>query len=107
MTKNQFLLYPPGSEDCLYLNIFTKHPGDTEANRPVLVWFHGGAFIFGGAELYRPGFIMEEDVVLVVVQYRLNIFGFMTLEDEAMAGNYGMFDQVQALRYGNSPFLIF
>ena len=86
-----------GSEDCLYVNVFTKHPGDSGAKRPVLVWFHGGAFIFGGAALYRPDFIMEEDVVLVVVQYRLNIFGFMSLEDEALPGNYGMKDQTAAL----------
>ena len=80
------------------MNVFSKHPGEANAKRPVLVWIHGGAFIFGGAVLYPPDYILEEDVVLVVIQYRLNIFGFMSLEDEAMPGNYGMLDQVEALR---------
>ena len=88
-----------GSEDCLYLNVFTKHPGDPNAKRPVIVWIHGGAFIFGGAGLYRPQYVMEEDVVLVVIQYRLNMFGFLSFEDAAAPGNYGMMDQVEAIRY--------
>ena len=41
---------------------------------------------------------MEEDVVVVVLQYRLNIFGFLSLEDAAAPGNYGMLDQVEAMR---------
>eukprot|EP00095_Tigriopus_kingsejongensis_P007910 maker-scaffold132_size323655-snap-gene-2.24 protein:Tk07910 transcript:maker-scaffold132_size323655-snap-gene-2.24-mRNA-1 annotation:"carboxylesterase" len=88
-----------GSEDCLYLNVFTKHPGDPEAKRNVMVWIHGGAFIFGGGKLYNPEYIMEEDIVLVVVQYRLNIFGFLSTEDSFGPGNYGMWDQVEALKW--------
>jgi carboxylesterase type B len=72
--------------------------GDSTAKRPVLVWVHGGAFIFGGAILYDPSYILEQDVVLVIVQYRLNIFGFLSLEDSVAPGNYGMLDQVEALR---------
>lgn len=64
----------------------------------VLVWVHGGAFIFGGAKIYDPSYIMEEDVVLVVIQYRLNIFGFLSMENSDLPGNYGSLDQVQALR---------
>ena len=41
---------------------------------------------------------MEEDVVVVVLQYRLNIFGFLSLEDAVAPGNYGMLDQVEAMR---------
>ena len=41
---------------------------------------------------------MEEDVVVVVLQYRLNIFGFLSFEDAAAPGNYGMLDQVEAMR---------
>ncbi len=65
----------------------------------MLVWVHGGAFIFGGNKLYNPEYMMEEDIVLVVVQYRLNIFGFMSLEDSSLPGNYGMLDQVEALKW--------
>ncbi len=87
-----------GSEDCLFVNVFTRHPGDADAKRPVLVWIHGGAFIFGGGTTYNPEYLMEEDVVIVVVQYRLNIFGFLSNEDKELPGNYGMKDQQEALR---------
>lgn len=88
-----------GDEDCLFLNVFTKHPADMEAKKNVIVWIHGGAFIFGGAKIYNPEYIMEEDVVLVVIQYRLNIFGFLSTEDKDGPGNYGLWDQVEALRW--------
>lgn len=43
-----------GDEDCLFVNVFTKHPAESQKDklRPVLIWIHGGAFIFGGAKLY-------------------------------------------------------
>ena len=53
------------------------------------MWIHGGAFIFGGIGVYNPEYIMEENVVLVTIQYRLNIFGFMSTEDSVAPGNYG------------------
>ena len=60
-----------------------------ETNKQVLVWIHGGAFIFGGIGVYNPEYIMEENVVLVTIQYRLNIFGFLSTEDSVAPGNYG------------------
>ena len=64
-------LYEPskmkGSEDCLYLNVFTRGKG---GKKQVIVWIHGGAFIFGGIDYYGAEYIMEEDVVLVTIQYR-------------------------------------
>ena len=42
-----------------------------ETKKQVLVWIHGGAFIFGGIDIYSPEYIMEEDIVLVTIQYRL------------------------------------
>ena len=65
----------------------------------MIVWFHGGAFIFGGTDIYDPQYIMEEEIVLVTVQYRLNIFGFMSTEDATAPGNYGSLDQVEALKW--------
>ncbi|KAF6198600.1 hypothetical protein GE061_008351 [Apolygus lucorum] len=67
---------------------------------PVLVYVHGGAFKggYGGA----PGnadYIMDEDVILVSIQYRVNGFGFMTLGDKIMPGNYGLKDQAMALKW--------
>lgn len=92
------------SEDCLYLNIWTQ---GRSGIRPVMVWFHGGAFylgsgslpIFNGEQLARAG------VVLVTVNYRLGRLGFLAhpeLSRESgygASGNYGLLDQVAALRW--------
>jgi para-nitrobenzyl esterase len=96
----------PESEDCLTLNVWTPGLGDS-AKRPVMVWLHGGAFGYGsgnravsdGANLARRG-----DVVVVSVNHRLNIFGFLHLADIAgsnwaHSGNSGMLDIVAALRW--------
>ena len=85
-----------GSEDCLYVNVFVKPQKTTDTqSKHTLVWFHGGAFIFGGIDYYRGDYVMEnDDVILVTVQYRLNAFGFMSTEDETLPGNYGSLDQV-------------
>jgi para-nitrobenzyl esterase len=94
----------PESEDCLSLNIWTPGLGGG-AKRPVMVWLHGGAFATGsgnravtdGANLARRG-----DVVVVNVNHRLNILGFLHLGDIggsqwAHSGNAGMLDIVAAL----------
>ena len=96
----------PESEDCLTLNVWTPGIGDG-AKRPVMVWLHGGAFAYGsgnravtdGANLARRG-----DVVVVSVNHRLNIFGFLHLADiggerYAHSGNAGMLDLVAALEW--------
>lgn len=98
------VLVPETSEDCLYLNVFT--PGTT-GKRPVLVWIHGGGNVVGagsqrlydGSELVRRG-----DVVIVTLNYRLGIFGFLhgtsvTGEAFPTSGNEGLLDQVAALRW--------
>ncbi|MBO4724521.1 MAG: carboxylesterase family protein, partial [Bacteroidaceae bacterium] len=69
----------PFSEDCLYLNIWTKKPGDVNAKLPVALWIHGGGYREGwGSE---PEFDAQEwagkDVILVSINYRLGIYGFM------------------------------
>jgi para-nitrobenzyl esterase len=95
---------PETSEDSLYLNVFT--PGLT-GERPVLVWIHGGGNITGagsqrlydGGELVRRG-----DIVVVTINYRLGIFGFLHGQSVAAAqfptsGNEALLDQVAALRW--------
>ena len=67
------------SEDCLTLNIFTRGEGK---NKPVMVWIYGGAFVGGYAHeaLYSgSNFVSAQDVVLVFLNYRLNVFGFLNL----------------------------
>ncbi|KAA0196134.1 hypothetical protein HAZT_HAZT003529 [Hyalella azteca] len=83
-----------GEEDCLHLSVYTPQLlGEASAKLPVLVWLPGGAFIVSGANAYDPALLMDRDVVLVVPQYRLGIYGC-----EA-PGNYGLLDQVAALQW--------
>jgi para-nitrobenzyl esterase len=103
----------PASEDCLTLNVWT--PGTDRARRPVMVWLHGGAFAYGsgnravtdGANLARRG-----DVVVVSVNHRLNIFGFLHLaeiggEHYAHSGNAGMLDLIAALEWVRDNIQVF
>ncbi|UOR13729.1 carboxylesterase/lipase family protein [Halobacillus amylolyticus] len=93
------------SEDCLYLNVWS--PGADDKRRPVMVWIHGGAFISGsGSSDFYDGtsFATEGDVVVVTINYRLGIMGFLHLgeiggEEYATSGNCGILDQVAALRW--------
>jgi para-nitrobenzyl esterase len=79
------------SEDCLYLDVTT--PATSRKNRPVLVWIHGGSFKHGATSNYGPNRLAAQgDLVVVQVQYRLGVFGFL-------AGSYGLEDQQAALRW--------
>ena len=96
-----FELHGEESEDCLYLNIYT--PGHT-GNRPVMVWIHGGAYIQGSANEYDGARLAEEnDVVVVAINYRLGIFGFLDLsvfgDEYAGSASLGIQDQIAALRW--------
>ena len=83
-----------GDEDCLWLNVFSRDLVVRKA-RPVIVWIHGGSFSRGSAGEYDPDFLLDEDVVLVTIQYRLGMFGFLSTESKEASGNYGMLDQVR------------
>lgn len=89
-----------GSEDCLYLNVYSP---DIKPNKPlpVMVWIHGGAFISGSGndDFYGPEFLVRQDVIVVTINYRLEVLGFLCLNTEEVPGNAGMKDQVQALRW--------
>ncbi len=94
------------SEDCLYLNVWTPAKRTTK-NLPVLVYFYGGGFVAGdGAEPRYDGEAMaRKGIVVVTVNYRLNIFGFFAhpeLSKEAgykASGNYGLLDQHAGLQW--------
>ncbi|XP_045769192.1 acetylcholinesterase-like isoform X3 [Maniola jurtina] len=87
-----------GSEDCLYLNVYT--PNLVPINPlPVMVWIHGGGFMIGGGDNDGPQFLLRKDVILVTINYRLEILGFLSLDTEDIPGNAGMKDQVAALRW--------
>jgi para-nitrobenzyl esterase len=96
----------PMSEDCLYLNLWTAASSASE-KRPVMVWLHGGGFVEGSGSL--PSFngesLATKGVVIVTINYRLGVFGFLSHPELAKespfhaSGNYGMLDQLQALRW--------
>ncbi|XP_062298303.1 cocaine esterase-like [Scomber scombrus] len=91
---------PDISEDCLYLNIYTPATRAHDAKLPVMVWIHGGAFSIGSASLYDGSALAAyQDVVVVLIQYRLGLLGFLSTGDEHISGNFGLLDQVQALRW--------
>src|ERR1700736_5687761 len=96
----------PESEDCLTLNVWTRGLDDG-AKRPVMVWYHGGAFGYGSAHtarLHATHLAAHHDVVVVSVNHRLNILGFMHLAelggaDFAQSGNAGTLDMLAALQW--------
>ncbi|WP_432848469.1 carboxylesterase family protein [Amycolatopsis sp. CA-161197] len=86
------------SEDCLSVNVFTP---STTGSRPVLVWIHGGAFLTGsGGQGWYDGTRLanEADVVVVTVNYRLGVLGFLPLDGIAPP-NLGIADQLAALEW--------
>jgi para-nitrobenzyl esterase len=103
----------PQSEDCLNLNVWT--PGFDDGRRPVMVWVHGGSFMTGSGSggLYRGGVLAREgDVVVVTINYRLGLLGYLGhpaldepgqtwLDGAAWSGsaNWGLADQVAALAW--------
>ncbi len=107
----------PVGEDCLTLHVWT--PGLDTAKRPVMVWLHGGAFSYGSANSPRydsTNLARRNDVVVVAVNHRLNIFGHLDLsavggERFAQSGNAGVLDLIAALewvrehaaRFGGDP----
>lgn len=97
----------PASEDCLYLNVWTKYPGQIDRKTPVAVWIHGGGYREGWSS--EPEFDAQEwaakDVVIVSMNYRLGVFGFLTHPElsaespHGVSGNYGILDQIEALKW--------
>jgi para-nitrobenzyl esterase len=97
---------PGGSEDCLTLNVWTPAK-DKKAKLPVMVWIYGGGFTAGTTSEPRQdgAHLATKGVVVVSMNYRLGVFGFMALSGLAAespdhaAGNYGLMDQTAALQW--------
>jgi len=94
----------PMSEDCLTLNIWTPKAA---AKAPVIVWIHGGALLRGtsASPLYDGGGYAKRGIVFVSINYRLGVLGWFTHpalsaeSPEGVSGNYGLLDQIAALRW--------
>jgi carboxylesterase type B len=96
-----------GEEDCLTLNVFVSR-GIMEAPVehgsplmfPVVVFIHGGGFMHGGSKDYGEKYFFEDQrMILVTINYRLGVLGFLSAEDRIISGNFGMKDQVEALKW--------
>ena len=104
---NDYLFLDSGpTEDCLYLNVYVPASANRASRLPVMVWIHGGAYLAGaGSEpRYTNSALVSKGIVLVTINYRLGVFGFLATEDLAKeggghAGNYGLMDMAAALRW--------
>ncbi|XP_045467364.1 venom carboxylesterase-6-like [Harmonia axyridis] len=85
-----------GTEDCLYVNIYTPN---IHAKLDVIVYIHGGAFMFGSGAKYQPHILLDRNVVYVTLNYRLGPLGFLSTEDDVSPGNNGLKDQILALKW--------
>nr|QGA73398.1 carboxylesterase CXE20 [Spodoptera frugiperda] len=89
-----------GVEDCLTVNVYT--PIEASGQRlPVMVFIHGGGFRDGSGSpfIYGPKFLVKHGVILVTVNYRVEVLGFLCLGIKEAPGNMGLKDQVQALQW--------
>jgi para-nitrobenzyl esterase len=95
-----------GDEDCLYLNVY-RPAGTTRSQKlPVLIFIHGGGNQQGSGDLYDPSeLVVKTQIIVVTINYRLNVFGFMALPSldaeagEPSSGNFGLMDQQAAMRW--------
>lgn len=94
----------PMSEDCLYLNVWT--PAKSSADRlPVMVWIHGGAFTGGRTASFDGMAFAKKGVLFVSIAYRLGALGFLAHPElskesaDRVSGNYGILDQIAALKW--------
>ncbi|XP_063830438.1 esterase FE4-like [Ostrinia nubilalis] len=100
-TLGRRIHYLIGQEDCLSLNVFTPLNVAPDSKLPVLVHIHGGGYFENSASrgTFGPEFIVRKDLILVVMNYRLYIHGFLCLGIPEAPGNAGMKDQVAALKW--------
>ncbi|PPF80164.1 para-nitrobenzyl esterase [Subtercola sp. Z020] len=92
---------PPMSENCHFLNITAPADATPDAPKPVMVWIHGGSYVngSGGGEIYDPSRLVRNgDVIVVGINYRLGVFGYLPLPGVAEA-NLGVRDQLMALQW--------
>jgi para-nitrobenzyl esterase len=110
------------TEDCLFLSVFTPDSRDLFRPRPVMVWIHGGALVFGESNDYDPTALVKDGVIVVTINYRLGALGFLAHPafagektdpdrdrdtDPNSAGDYGLMDQQLALRWVRDNILFF
>ncbi|KAM4683959.1 neuroligin-4, X-linked isoform 2-T2 [Amazona ochrocephala] len=91
------------NEDCLYLNIYVPTEDDIHdqnSKKPVMVYIHGGSYMEGTGNMVDGSILASYgNVIVITLNYRLGVLGFLSTGDQAAKGNYGLLDQIQALRW--------
>uniref|UniRef100_A0A8C5CQI1 Neuroligin 4 X-linked a n=1 Tax=Gadus morhua TaxID=8049 RepID=A0A8C5CQI1_GADMO len=91
------------SEDCLHLNIYVPTEDDIHDEnglKPVMVYIHGGSYMEGTGNMIDGSILASYgNVIVITINYRLGVLGFLSTGDQAAKGNYGLLDQIQALRW--------
>ena len=88
------------SEDCLFLNIYAPNNQQVNKKYPVMIYIHGGHYTRGASNSF-PGHVMAAfyDVIVVTINYRLGALGFLSTNDRHLPGNYGILDQIFAIKW--------
>ncbi|XP_078689048.1 fatty acyl-CoA hydrolase precursor, medium chain-like [Branchiostoma floridae x Branchiostoma belcheri] len=87
-------------EDCLFLNIYAPKHSKKPKKYPVLVFVHGGDYMFGTGSAYDGSLLAAtQNIVVVTINYRLGVLGFLSMGDNDLQGNYGILDQIEALKW--------
>ncbi|XP_030065310.1 neuroligin-3 [Microcaecilia unicolor] len=90
------------SEDCLYLNVYVPTEDDIRDSgaKPVMVYIHGGSYMEGTGNMIDGNVLASYgNVIVITLNYRVGVLGFLSTGDQAAKGNYGLLDQIQALRW--------
>ncbi|XP_028149429.2 venom carboxylesterase-6 isoform X1 [Diabrotica virgifera virgifera] len=92
---------PLQNEDCLYLNVYTPMDPSKNGSLPVMFYIYGGGFVNGANnfDYNGPHYLMEYDVIIVNVNYRVGPFGFLSTGDTVIPGNNGLKDQLLGLKW--------
>ncbi|XP_028177931.1 uncharacterized protein LOC114365532 isoform X2 [Ostrinia furnacalis] len=111
-TPNNLVAPLSSGEDCIRINVHVPYDYLPAINAtsnssnllPVMFWIHGGAFSYGSgdADVHGPEYLMTKDVILVTINYRLHVFGFLSLDNEYIPGNNGLRDCITALKWVQS-----
>ena len=84
------------AEDCLSLNVFVPRGTEKDSKKAVMVWIFGGAFSIGAAKEYNGTVLSAfNDIIVVSINYRVGVFGFLNIPGTEVKGNYGIYDQVR------------
>ena len=97
-------LLGPMDEDCLFLNVY-RSKALRHLKLPVMVWFHGGSLYHGSGNEYL-GLLCGYGAIVVTVNYRLGLLGYLNVPGSDIKGNYGMLDQVAALKWFKKTLLV-